>query len=55
MNQPDDPGSYARMCLCCMAAEGIGVHRLCERCMPAPAPWWAHLCRWLPWVKRRWL
>ena len=51
--QPDDPGVYARSCLRCGLDEGLGAMRLCARCCP-PAPWWAHLCRWLPCVARRW-
>ena len=51
--QPDDPGPFARTCLRCGLDEGLGAMRLCARCCP-PAPWWAHLCRWLPCVARRW-
>lgn len=55
MTQPDDPGPFARMRLCCLSEEGIGSNRLCVRCQPDPAPWWAHLLRWVPCVRRRWL
>lgn len=51
--QPDDPGPFARTCLRCGLDEGLGAMRLCARCCP-PAPWWAHLCCWLPCVARRW-
>ena len=51
--QPDDPGPYARTCLRCGLDEGLGVNRLCARCCP-PAPFWAHVLRWLPCVARRW-
>ncbi len=51
--QPDDPGVYARTCLRCGLDEGLGSMRLCARCCP-PAPWYAHILRWLPCVARRW-
>ncbi len=51
--QPDDPGPFARTCLRCGLDEGLGAMRLCARCCP-PAPWWAHVLRWLPCVARRW-
>lgn len=46
MNQPDDPGTYARTCLRCGLDEGLGSMRLCTRCDP-PEPWWAHILRWV--------
>lgn len=52
--QPDDPGTYARTCLRCGLDEGLGANRMCAACNP-PAPWWAHVLRWLPCVARRWL
>jgi len=54
MIQPDDPGQYARTCTRCGEPEAWGPMRLCARHQPAPAPWWATLLRWLPWVARRW-
>lgn len=54
MRQPDDPsGAYSRRCLCCNAPGAHGADVLCHECRP-PAPWWAHLTRWVPCVKRRW-
>lgn len=57
MIQPDDPGTYARNCICCGRDEAIGPNRLCSRHLPAPAPWWVSLSplRFLRWVERRYL
>ena len=51
MIQPDDPGPYAHRCRCGSRAPR-GRQRLCRLC--DPAPFLAHVFRWLPWVKRRW-
>lgn len=52
--QPDDPGRLTT-CVRCGEPEAWGPMRLCAQHQPAPAPFWAHLLRWLPCVRRRWL
>lgn len=55
MIQPDDPGQFALTCLRCGEPEAFGPLRMCARHQPEPAPFWAHLLRWVPCIARRWL